>query len=253
MRDYIIRFFIAGIMALCVGLLFFGVKHPQASALHSNDAKNEWIWPADGTISDTFGTRQGRHKGIDIAGKLNSPVIAADDGVVEKSYHSDSYGNVVFINHSNHYVTVYAHLNKRLVSEGQFVKKGEIIGNMGSSGQSTGVHLHFEIHQSKWTYDKKFALNPEGLLGMKKVGEVVQAGVVNSGETVLEASTRFPLKEESNIVHPIKKEIGRKYMVQKGDTLFSISRKNKVTVQEMKKINHLRSDLIKPKQILIVR
>jgi len=76
--------------------------------LNSSMPKEEWIWPADGIISDTFGTRQGKHKGIDIAGKLNSPIFSVDNGVVEKSYYSNSYGNVIFINHQSNYVTVYA-------------------------------------------------------------------------------------------------------------------------------------------------
>jgi murein DD-endopeptidase MepM/ murein hydrolase activator NlpD len=254
MRDYIKRFLIAGIMALCVGLLFLGAKHSQASMVNSSDLKEEWIWPADGIISDTFGTRQGKHKGVDIAGKLNSPIFAVDDGVVEKSYYSDSYGNVIFIHHPSNYVTVYAHLNERLVTPGQQIRKGDTIGKMGRSGQATGVHLHFETHQNEWTYEKKFALDPEGLLGEKRLGEVVQAGVVNHGENVLEASTRYGVQDEKIVNHQItiRNNSENTYVVKQGDTLSSISRTRNIAVEELRRANHLHSDLIKTEQILII-
>ncbi|MDP4086710.1 MAG: M23 family metallopeptidase [Bacillota bacterium] len=205
MGDYIKRLLIAGIIALCVSLLFLGGKHPQASMLDKNGKeKIDWIWPADGVISDTFGTRQGRHKGIDIAGEINSPIFAVDGGIVEKSYYSNSYGNVIFIKHPSNYVTVYAHLSNRLVQEGQKVAKGYIIGKMGRTGQATGVHLHFETHEINWTYDKRYALNPVNLLGEAKLGEIVQAGT-NNVKSVLEATSDFV------------------YIVRVGDTLSSIA------------------------------
>jgi murein DD-endopeptidase MepM/ murein hydrolase activator NlpD len=254
MRDYIKRLLIAGIMALCVGLLFFGGKHSQASQLTSHETKEALIWPADGVISDTFGTRQGKHKGIDIAGELHSPIVAVDDGVIEKSYYSESYGNVIFIHHKSNYVTVYAHLSERLVTQGQQVIQGEIIGRMGRSGQATGVHLHFETHQSEWTYDKKFALDPEGILGDKKLGEVVQAGAVNRGENALEASSRFHVHGENKLNRQmaVRNNTEDTYVVQQGDTLSSISRTRDIPVEEIKKINQLTSDLIKTEQTLII-
>lgn len=241
-------------MALCVGLLFIGAKHFQASMLTSEAPNEEWIWPADGIVSDTFGTRQGKHKGIDIAGEINTPIFAVDDGMVEKSYHSDSYGNVIFIHHPNNYVTVYAHLNERLVTNGQKVKRGEVIGKMGSSGQATGVHLHFETHQSEWTYDKRYAFDPGWVLGVKKQGEVVQAGAIYPITNALEASSGYGSLSEktSSRRFSADNESKVKYVVKQGDTLTSISRKRNIPVEELKKINHLTSDLIKTKQILII-
>lgn len=254
MRYYIMRIIIAGISGVSIVVLFFGGKHFQADSPNPKEQR-AWIWPADGIVSDTFGTRQGKHKGIDIAGKKNSPIYAVDDGIVEKSYYSNSYGNVIFIHHQGNFVTVYAHLNSRYVSEGQFVKQEQIIGKMGSSGQATGVHLHFETHQSQWTYEKKFAFDPDGLLGVKKVGEVVQAGSVNREENALEASSRLRSQEE-NRAKPrgIKRNRHhQEYMVRRGDTLSSISRNKSLTVRELKKRNHLSSDLIRPGQFLIVK
>ena len=70
------------------------------------------MWPSDGVITDLFGTRQGHHKGIDIAAPLGSHVYAVENGIVSKSYYSDTYGNVVFIKHDNQIETVYAHLKE---------------------------------------------------------------------------------------------------------------------------------------------
>jgi LysM repeat protein len=256
MRDYIKRFLIAIIMALCISLLFLGGKHSEASMPNENDLKAGWIWPSDGVISDTFGTRHGKHKGIDIAGRLDSPVLAVDDGVVVKSYYSNTYGNVVFVKHPNKLVAVYAHLNKRLVAEGQGIKQGDMIGQMGRTGQATGVHLHFETHQLEWTYEKKYAFDPEKLLGKAEVGESVQRGVASAGNNVLEASSHVhPISEEGPVKSDRKKSTiaGKEYIVQVGDTLTTIAKKNNLTVEKIKRINRLTSEVIKPKQILIVK
>jgi murein DD-endopeptidase MepM/ murein hydrolase activator NlpD len=245
MREYIKRFLIAIIMALCIGLLFLGGKHSQAASLPDTKGTNDhWIWPADGVISDTFGTRAGNHKGIDIAGKVNTPILAVDDGVVVKSYFSNTYGNVVFIKHPTNLVTVYAHLNKRTVEEGQTTKQGAIIGQMGKTGQATGTHLHFETHQIEWRFDKLYAMDPEKLLGKTNVGEAVQGGIAGISGDVLEVSA--PVKPQSV-------EDTNQYFVKQGDTLYAISIKRNISVTRIKDINHLSTNLIKPNQILIVQ
>jgi murein DD-endopeptidase MepM/ murein hydrolase activator NlpD len=248
MRDYIKRVLIALIMALCVSLLFLGGKHSEASMKDEKEIKDGWIWPTDGIISDTYGTRLGKHKGIDIAGKLNTPILAVADGQVVKSYFSNTYGNVVFIKHPSHFVTVYAHLNKRAVFEGQTIKQGTVIGKMGRTGQATGTHLHFETHQQEWRYDKKFALDPEKLLGRVDTGENVRGGIAGIHNDVLEASTHVKLQKEDQT------KTGRsQYIVEQGDTLYSISRKRNISVTRIKELNDLSSDLIKPKQILNIK
>ncbi|MGG1399541.1 peptidoglycan DD-metalloendopeptidase family protein [Bacillus salipaludis] len=243
MLDYVKRFLIAAILAVCVSLLFLGGRHTEASMLKANEVKIDWIWPADGVISDTYGTRFGKHKGIDIAGKLNSPVLAVDDGVVVKSYYSNTYGNVVFIKHPNQFVTVYAHLLQRFVTEGQAVKQGKMLGKMGRTGQATGVHLHFETHESAWTYDKKNAFDPERLLGKAEVGETVQGGIASSRDNIVAASSNYLRESRKN---------ANQYIVKKGDTLTSIAKKRNLSIEKIKNLNRLKSDLIKPKQILIV-
>ncbi|WP_462412071.1 peptidoglycan DD-metalloendopeptidase family protein [Neobacillus sp. Marseille-QA0830] len=253
MRDYVKRFFIAILMAVCVSLLFLGGRHSQAAVLQDmKEVKDHWIWPADGIISDIYGTRQGKHKGIDIAGNLNTPILAVDDGVVEKSYSSDTYGNVIFIKHPNQFVTVYAHLSNRNAVEGQRVKQGEVIGYMGQTGQATGVHLHFESHQIEWRYDKKYAINPEMVFGKAEVGETVQGGKTSAGD-VVEVSMHLQAQMENNPPSSNLHSTTQQYVVKSGDTLYAISRKNNISVTRIKELNHLSTDLITPAQVLYLR
>jgi murein DD-endopeptidase MepM/ murein hydrolase activator NlpD len=87
------------------------------------------------------------HAGIDIAADVGTPVMAAADGVIEYSdWNSGGYGNLVEIRHADGSLTRYAHLNRSMVQVGQKVKQGEQIAEMGSTGYSTGPHLHFEVH-----------------------------------------------------------------------------------------------------------
>jgi murein DD-endopeptidase MepM/ murein hydrolase activator NlpD len=106
-----------------------------------------FAWPARGYISSGFGMRWGRlHKGIDIAG--SGPIRAVDNGRVVSAGWDGDYGKAVVIDHGNGYRTLYGHLRSISVSVGDVVEKGKIIGMMGSTGDSTGVHLHFEVHKN---------------------------------------------------------------------------------------------------------
>jgi murein DD-endopeptidase MepM/ murein hydrolase activator NlpD len=106
-----------------------------------------FIWPADGVISSGFGWRWGRlHAGIDIAAPTGTPILAASSGVVDYAGWSDGgYGNMIDIRHSDGTITRYGHLSEIFVKEGQSVGQGQSIAAMGSTGFSTGPHLHFEI------------------------------------------------------------------------------------------------------------
>jgi murein DD-endopeptidase MepM/ murein hydrolase activator NlpD len=109
-----------------------------------------YIWPAQGTLTSGFGWRWGRmHKGVDIAAGVGTPIVAAASGVVTYAgWNSGGYGNLVEVQHADGSTTLYAHNNRILVSEGQRVQQGQQIAEMGSTGYSTGPHLHFEIHPS---------------------------------------------------------------------------------------------------------
>ncbi|MCP4674405.1 MAG: M23 family metallopeptidase [Deltaproteobacteria bacterium] len=104
-------------------------------------------WPADGKVSASFGKRSGsHHDGIDILAKRGGLVRSAADGKV--LYSGDEitgYGNLVIIRHTGDIITVYARNDKNLVREGDSVKRGDKVARVGSSGSTTGVHLHFEV------------------------------------------------------------------------------------------------------------
>ncbi|MDB9519320.1 peptidoglycan DD-metalloendopeptidase family protein [Roseofilum reptotaenium CS-1145] len=112
------------------------------------DRMNGYIWPAQGVFTSGYGWRWGRmHRGIDIAGPIGTPIFAAAPGVVDYSdWNSGGYGYLVDIRHPDGSLTRYAHNNRLLVRKGQKVRQGQQIAEMGSTGYSTGPHLHFEIH-----------------------------------------------------------------------------------------------------------
>lgn len=107
-------------------------------------------WPARGRITDRY--RPG-HPGIDIAANHGVPIYAADGGVVRSAFWNGNYGNQVVINHGNGIVTSYSHLSSFAVGAGQLVAKGSIIGYNGSTGYSTGPHLHFEVIRNGYYVD----------------------------------------------------------------------------------------------------
>lgn len=138
-----------------------------------------FIWPTDTKrVTSPFGWRrhpitgeaQSKHNGIDIAKSGTRPILAAADGVVRRSYTSTSYGETIMIEHTingDTWETVYAHMreNSRRFKDGQRVKQGDVIGQMGDTGNSTGQHLHFELHKGGlWNMAKSNAVDPEQYL-----------------------------------------------------------------------------------------
>lgn len=114
----------------------------------SSRGTGDFSWPAvGGYMSSSYGPRWGSfHKGIDIARPSNRNILASDNGVVESiRYDANGYGHYLVVNHNNGYKTLYAHLSHISVSIGQTVPKGAVLGTMGSTGRSTGIHLHFEV------------------------------------------------------------------------------------------------------------
>lgn len=116
---------------------------PDAGAV---TASGVFVWPASGYISQGFAWY---HKGIDIANKATPDILAADAGAVTYTGCLGwGYGCHVIVGHGNGYVTLYAHLSQVYVNIGQRVGRGNALGRMGSTGRSTGTHLHFEIRQN---------------------------------------------------------------------------------------------------------
>ena len=104
-----------------------------------------WMSSSFGRRTDPFSGKQSWHEGVDFAGKAGVDVIAVASGVVTHSGRKSGYGNIVELNHGNGYITRYAHNHSHLVAVGDIVNKGQVIAKMGSSGRSTGPHVHFEV------------------------------------------------------------------------------------------------------------
>lgn len=108
-------------------------------------ATGSFVRPASGMITQGY---KFYHKAIDIANRGGGPILAADSGtVIASGWDSSGYGNRILIDHANGNVTLYGHLSVLQVQPGQRVNRGDVIGQMGSTGRSTGTHLHFEIRQ----------------------------------------------------------------------------------------------------------
>jgi murein DD-endopeptidase MepM/ murein hydrolase activator NlpD len=108
-------------------------------------------WPVRGQVSSRFGPRNGKgHDGIDIRAPRGTPVVAAEAGrVIHSGGGLGAYGKTVIIKHVGRYSTVYAHHHDLRVKEGAFVEKGDVIGTVGTSGNASGPHLHFEVRRDR--------------------------------------------------------------------------------------------------------
>lgn len=146
---------------------------PQNIAAIDLNSVSNFSLPVTGSaISSGFGWRvhpitgqRKLHKGVDFAAPTGTPIFAAADGVVTYSgWTDDGYGNVVELRHGNGELTLYAHTNRVFVSKGQVVNKGQAIAEVGSTGRSTGPHLHFEIQP-----DGRTAVDPMDYLQLRQV------------------------------------------------------------------------------------
>jgi murein DD-endopeptidase MepM/ murein hydrolase activator NlpD len=119
-----------------------------AAAAAAEAARPDVVLPVNGArLTSGFGARWGTvHAGIDLAAPMHTPEYAAMDGVVLKAGAASGYGLAVYLQHANGDVTVYGHMDSILVAEGQVVRAGDTIALLGNRGQSTGPHLHFEVH-----------------------------------------------------------------------------------------------------------
>lgn len=121
-------------------------KSPNLSLSRSTSLSNFMYTPSRGQITSPFGVRWGKmHNGVDIGASMGEPIYAAMDGKVCCAEWEDGYGNVIKIDHGSGIKTIYAHCSSIEVNIGEYVKRGEKIGQVGSTGRSTGPHVHFEV------------------------------------------------------------------------------------------------------------
>ena len=134
----------------------------KASGKCGVDGRPCFAWPVDGKLSSRFGTRDGKHNdGIDISASRGTAVKAADTGKV--IYSGDAikgYGNLVLVRHDGGIITVYAHNDRNVVAEGDDVKRGQKLAEVGGTGSATTVHLHFEVRVGEQPKDPLLYLPP---------------------------------------------------------------------------------------------
>jgi len=128
---------------------------PSRSARARRETDLDFSWPLDGNLSSKFGRRGGgRHDGIDIPAKAGTPVRAAEAGrVIHSGRGLGDYGNVVILKHAGRYSTVYAHNRRNRVHKGEFVEKGQVIAEVGGTGNASGPHVHFEVRRDRRAED----------------------------------------------------------------------------------------------------
>lgn len=134
-------------------------KIQSATFVAGRPIERGWMSSRYGYRNDPFNGKVAWHDGVDFAGKDGSNIVAVAAGVVTWSADRYGYGNLVEINHGNGYVTRYGHAKELLVSVGDVVKKGDIVALMGSTGRSTGPHVHFEVLQRGKSVDPAKFIN----------------------------------------------------------------------------------------------
>ncbi len=150
----------------------WSIQLPASVAAASVNAVAPFAWPLVGTITAGFGWRihpitgdRRLHRGIDIASPIGTPVFAARDGKVTYAQWDDGgYGNLLEITHADGSRTLYAHLDRFLTGEGQMVRQGQPVAEVGTTGRSTGPHLHFEVQP-----DGKAASDPLAFLPQRYI------------------------------------------------------------------------------------
>ena len=220
---------------------------PKSVVIDLVDSLTSYHCPYQGSVHPRgkYGPRRRRqHQGVDLPLKTGDPVYATFCGRVRISqYNKGGYGNLVIIRHDNGLETYYGHLSERMVEPGQWVEAGQIIGLGGSTGRSTGPHLHFETRYYGQSFD------PERLIDFKN-------GTL-SRETFLLKKSFFSIysnagqdfedeiaNEEQDKKEAAKKAAMKYYKIRSGDTLGAIARRHGTTVANLCRLNGIKSTTI---------
>lgn len=209
------------------------------------DSLSTWTCPYVGKVYSKFGWRhRRRHQGIDIPYPTGTPVKAAFDGRVRVSSYSRGYGNLVIIRHENGLETYYGHLSRRDVQPGDWVGSGDVIGLGGSTGRSSGPHLHFETRYHGFAFDPQWIADYETGKLRKNVFVLKRTYLNTSSHYIPES-----LEEEDDVFGADEKIIQeeqriaaekaaiRYHTVRKGETIGSIAIKEHVSQAKIKKLN----------------
>ena len=218
---------------------------PVRSTICLVDTLSKWTCPYVGKVYSKFGYRRGRrHMGLDLPYPHGTPVAAAFDGRVRISTYTKGYGNLVVIRHENGLETFYGHLSRRDVYPGDWVSSGDIIGLGGSTGRSTGPHLHFEVRYHGFAFDPQWLADYEtgklhkNVLVLKRTyfspSSHYVPETIDEEEDVFGEEERI-IAEEKRIAE--EKAAIRYHTVRKGETVGSIAIKEHVSQAKIKKLN----------------
>lgn len=187
----------------------------------------EFVPPFVGQVNSNYGWRRGRmHRGIDIDLEIGDSVYAAFDGIVRiQRYNPGGFGNYVLIRHYNGLETIYGHLSEALVERNQTVRAGDIIGFGGSTGRSTGPHLHFE------TRFMGQAFNPNKVINFTDHKLIQEQIYINQ--------TWFPTYKKP-VPASATKSKKRYHKIRRGDTLYGLALKYGTSVNQICRLNGIK-------------
>ena len=220
---------------------------PKSVVIDLVDSLTCYHCPYQGTVHPhgKYGPRRRRqHQGVDLPLKTGDPVYATFCGRVRISqYNKGGYGNLVIIRHDNGLETYYGHLSERMVEPGQWVEAGQIIGLGGSTGRSTGPHLHFETRYYGQSFD------PERLIDFKNGTLSRETFLLKKSFFSIYSNAGQDFEDEIANEEQDKKEAAENaamkyYMIRSGDTLGAIARRHGTTVANLCRLNGIKSTTI---------
>ena len=225
--------------------VYYGVTAdnlPESTAIQLVDSLTGHHYPYKGYMSSKYGPRKGRsHQGVDLPLKTGDPIYATFDGVVRYSASSSSgYGNLVIVRHDNGLETYYAHLSERLVEPNDRVVAGQQIGKGGSTGRSSGPHLHFETRYKGQSFD------PERLFDFK-TGELRNSEILlKRRHFSIHSKYEQDFNDEEEVAKQeaaekaaasAPKQTAQYHTIVAGDTFGSLARKYGTTSEAIQKLN----------------
>ncbi len=225
--------------------------------LTNEKAKKYYTCPVEGPVTSHFGPRRRRfHYGTDIGMRSGTPIKSMFDGVVRYAKWCNGYGNLVVVRHDNGLETYYGHMSKITSKPNQKVKAGEVIGLVGSTGRSSGPHLHLEIRYLG------AAINPEHMIDftdftLKDDNEMFNLTrndfkpTYNSKSSSV--SSKSLAKSSKNSTRSTRSGKGKTITVRKGDNLSQIAKRNGTTVKKLCQLNGIKGNKIKAGQKLKVK
>lgn len=213
---------------------------PSSIAIDLVDSLRSYHYPQKGKVRSPYGVRRWRqHQGVDIPLKTGDPVYSTFNGRVRISeYNRGGYGNLIIIRHDNGLETFYGHLSERFVQPGDWVEAGQVIGLGGSTGRSSGPHLHFETRYFGQTFD------PERLIDFETGVLRRQTFLLKKSFFDIHSNAAQDFGQENEIDQP-KPQVNPVYhKIKSGDTLGAIARRYGTTVSKICSLNGIKSTTI---------